>query len=102
MDKIHLEIKDEKWNMYLTNKDKGKGEILERLGFNNVDKQKFDELIYRKICFNYLYNLRKNEYGAYLFNICAELETIHGNLRKTTIALKYLPDLGIIQVNTIT
>jgi hypothetical protein len=102
MDKIHLEIKDEKWDKYLTNKDKGKGELLERLGFNNVDKKKFAELIYRKICSNYLYNLRKNEYGAYLFNVCAELETIHGNMRKTTIALKYLPDLGVIQVNTIT
>lgn len=102
MDKIHLEIRDEKWDKYLTNKEKGKGEILERLGFKNVDKQRFADLIYRKICSNYLYNLRKNEYGDYLFNVCVELETIHGNIRKTTIALKYLPDLGVIQVNTIT
>lgn len=102
MDKIHLEVKDEKWDKYLTNKEKGKGELLERLGFKEMDKERFTDLIYRKICSNYLYNLRKNEYGDYLFNICAELETIHGSLRKTTIALKYLPDLGIIQVNTIT
>ena len=102
MDKIHLEIKNEKWDKYLINKENGKGEILERLGFENVDKQRFADLVYRKICSNYLYNLRKNEYGAYLFNVCVELETIHGNLRKTTIALKYLPDLGVVQVNTIT
>lgn len=102
VDKIRLEIKDEKWDNYLINKEKGKGEILERLGFKNMDKQRFADLIYRKIASNYLYNLRKNEYGDYLFNVCVELETIHGNLRKTTVALKYLPDSGVIQVNTIT
>lgn len=101
MDKIHLEIEDEKWDKYLTNKEK-KGELLERLGFKNVDKKRFTKLVYEKICSNYLYNLRKNEHGACLFNVCAELETIHGNLRRTTIALKYLPELGVVQVNTIT
>lgn len=101
MDKILLEIEDEKWDKYLTNKEK-KGELLERLGFKNIDKKRFADLVYRKICSNYLYNLRKNEHGAYLFNVCAELETIHGNIRKTTIALKYLPELGVVQVNTIT
>ena len=102
LDKIRLEIKDIKWDEYLLNKVHGKGKILEILGYKEIDKERFIKTIYSKICSNYLYNLRKNKFGDYLFDVCVELETINGNIRKTMIALKYLPDSGEMYVNTIT
>lgn len=102
LDKIRLGIKDEKWDKYLVDKVEGKGKILESLGYKEIEKERFIKTIYSKICSNYLYNLRKNEYGDYLFNVCIELETVNGNMRKTMVALKYLPNSGEMYVNTIT
>ena len=44
----------------------------------------------------------RNEYGVMIFDVCVELPTINGHMRKTTVALKYLPDSGEMQVITIT
>ena len=55
-----------------------------------------------KIQRSYIYNLRQNEYGDLLFNVCVELPTIHERIRKTTIALRYHPDTGKMDVVTIT
>ncbi len=43
-----------------------------------------------------------NEYGDLKFNVCVELPTAHGNLRRTTVALKYFPEREQISVITIT
>jgi len=99
--KIRMNILDEKWNKYLVNKETGKGVILEKIGYSYDDKKKFIKQIYKKICCNYLYNLRW-KYGVLLFDVCVEVPTVNGNLRKTTIGLKYLPQIGEIQVITIT
>lgn len=103
-DKIKLRIDDEKWGKYLVDKEgkSSKGVILEKLGFTCSQKDEFEEIIYRKICDNYLYNLRQNEHGALLFNVCIELPTQEGNVRKTTIAMKYIPDNGEMYVVTVT
>lgn len=101
-EKINLRISDDKWNKYLTDKEKGKGRIVELLGYASADKERFIREVSRLICTNYIYNLRKNEYGDLLFNTCIELLTINGNPRKTTVALKYHPDDGTIDIITIT
>ncbi|MCL2199890.1 MAG: hypothetical protein FWB80_13305, partial [Defluviitaleaceae bacterium] len=58
--------------------------------------------IYKEICQNYIYNLRMNEYGDAMFNVCIELSTVNERIRKTTIALKYLAKTGEISLVTIT
>lgn len=101
-EKITLNISDNKWKKYLTNKEHGKGHIMELLGYDGDDKVRFRKEIFQQICANYIYNLKKNQYGDLMFNVCMELPTVHGNLRKTTIALKYHPDLGLVDVVTLT
>lgn len=101
-EKIQLNILDNKWNKYLTDRKNGKGEILETLGYKPIDREKFIKDIFIKIHYNYLYNLTINEFGDLIFDVCIELETINRNIRRTTVALKYLPDTGEIQIVTIT
>lgn len=101
-EKIDLYISDDKWNKYLTDKEKGKGKIIESLGYGSGGKKYFTKEVFKHICANYVYNLKKNEYGALMFNVCVELPTINGHIRKTTIALKYHSDTGIIEVVTVT
>ena len=101
-EKITLNISDDKWSKYLTDKKKGKGLIIESLGYDSDDKKRFTEEAFKKICANYIYNLKENQYGDLMFNVCVEFPTIHGNIRKTTIALKYYPDSGLIDIVTIT
>ena len=99
---IMLKIDDNKWYKYLTDKDKGKGAILEKVGYSPNQKDKFIREVYDKICNNYLYNLRQNEYGDLLFNVCIELQTEDKHIRKTTVALKYIPENGEMYIITIT
>lgn len=101
-EKIHLKISDDKWNKYLTDKEKGKGQIIELLGYKSIDKDSFMKEVFQHICANYIYNLKENEFGDLLFNVCVELPTVNGHIRKTTIALKYHPDIGVIEIITIT
>lgn len=101
-EKIQLNVKDDKWNKYLTDTEKGKGRILETLGYTQPDREKFIKEIFKKICSNYLYNLTQNEYGDLIFDVCIEIPTVNGNVRRTTIALKYLPDTGEMQIITVT
>lgn len=102
LNQLVLNISDEKWERYLVNKEKGKGKIVESLGYGLKDKEIFKDAILKKIQYNYIYNLRKNEFGDLLFNVCVELPTIHKHIRKSTIALKYHPNTGKIDVITIT
>ena len=101
-EKINLQISDDKWGKYLTNKEKGKGRIVESLGYTAAEKERFTGEIFKQICANYIYNLKKNAYGDLMFNVCVELPTANGRQRKTTIALKYHPDTGTMDVVTIT
>jgi hypothetical protein len=101
-EKIDLHISDDKWNKYLTEKDTGKGQIIELLGYDSTNKEQFINEVFKHICANYIYNLRENEYGDLMFNVCVELPTINGHFRKTTIALKYHPDTGAIDIVTVT
>lgn len=101
-EKVLLKIQNNKWDKYLTDKDNGKGFILKKLGFKKEEKDHFIKEIYKKICNNYLYNLRRNEYGDLLFNVCVELQTEASNIRRTTIAIKYIPENGEMYIITIT
>lgn len=103
-EKVTLNISDDKWSKYLTKKEKekGKGQIIELLGYDLDDKERFAREIFKQICFNYIYNLRENKYSDLMFNVCVELPTIHGNIRRTTISLKYHPNTGLVDVVTIT
>lgn len=101
-EKIELHVSDDKWNKYLTNCENGKGQIMKALGYGSVDQERFSKDIFKHICANYIYNLKKNEYGDLMFNVCVELPTVNGHIRKTTIALKYHPDTGIVEVVTVT
>lgn len=101
-EKIALNISDNRWNQYLIDIKGGKGRILESLGYQHSDKERFTKEIFSHICANYIYNLRENEYGAFMFDVCVDLPTIHGNKRKTVVGLKYYPDSGSVEVVTIT
>lgn len=101
-EKLKLNVVEKKWDEYLSDKIRGKGLILEKIGFTKEQKNQFINNVYKKICHNYIYNLRKNEYGDLLFNVCVEFQTTSGNIRKTTIALKYIPENGEMHVVTIT
>lgn len=101
-EKIELHVSDDKWNKYLINSEKGKGQIMEALGYGSLDKERFCKDIFKHICANYIYNLKKNEYGDLMFNVCIELPTVNGHFRRTTIALKYHPNTGIVEVVTVT
>ena len=100
-EKLKLNISESKWQ-YLIGNTTGKGGIINSLDIDDKDKNRFAELIFRHICGNYVYNLRRNNYGDYLFNVCVELPTKSNKIRRTTIALKYYPDSGIIDIVTIT
>ena len=80
----------------------GKGRIVESLGYTAAEKERFTKEVFKQICANYIYNLKKNEYGDLMFNVCTELPTTNGHLRKTTIALKCHPETGTMDVVTIT
>lgn len=101
VEKLKLTLSDGKWE-YLNDDEKGKGGILKSLEFESISKEEFSDIIYRKICNNYIYNLNINEYGDRLFNVCVELPTKSGNVRRTTVALKYKPACGEIDIVTIT
>lgn len=101
-EKLKLNISEDKWNKYLTKDEDGKGEIVSLLGYNPSDKDRFIKEIFKQISANYIYNIRENEHGALMFNVCIEPQTINGHFRKTRIALKYNPDSGIIDLITLT
>ena len=82
--------------------DGKKGEVLASMGYGPEDRDVFIKDVYKKICASYIYNLRKNEYGDLMFNVCVELPTINGHCRKTMVALKYHPDSGEMSIVTVT
>ena len=102
IDKLQLKLEDKKWEKYLCDTEKGKGVLMQKLGYAVEDKDKFTKMVYDKICSNYIYNLELNEYGDLKFNVCIDIPTVNGNLRKTMIALKYFPDTGEISIITVT
>lgn len=101
MEKLKLDFPDGKWS-YVNGNINGKKGIIKSLAFENISKDEFSEIIFKQICGNYIYNLKINEFGDFLFNVCIELHTRSGNIRKTTVALKYKPECGEISVVTIT
>ncbi len=102
IDKLKFLVEDKKWTQYLTDCEKGKGNILKSLGYETHDKEIFIKKIYKQICHSYIYNLDKNDQDVLKFNVCLDLPTINGKYRKTTVALKYEPNTGEISVITIT
>lgn len=101
VEKLKLKMTDPKWG-YLNDEVNGKGNILKSFIFEEISKDDFISIVYAHISRNYIYNLRINEYGDYLFNVCIELPTKHLKFRKTTIALKYKPYDGEMEIITIT
>lgn len=99
--KLKLNVSDDKFG-YLCSDKTGKKGILKSIGYDINQKQNFENDVYQKICKKYIYNLNLNEYGIYKFNVCVDFSTQNGNLRKTTIALKYFSDTGVIELITIT
>lgn len=101
MEKLTLDIPEGKWG-YFNDEEKGKGKILHTIGFDYQKKREFSKMVFKKICGNYIYNINKNEYGDLMFDVCIELATVNGNIRRTTIGLKYHPDTDNISLVTIT
>ena len=101
--KLKFVISDKKWYEYLTSAEEDKkGILLRTIGYGPDDRDAFIRDIYKKICASYIYNLRQNDYGDLLFNVCVDLPTVNGNFRKTLIALKYYPNSGEISIVTVT
>lgn len=105
IERLKINITNNRWINYfnIEKGNNGKAGILETLDIDNISKDEFAEMIFKQICGKYIYNLRKNEYeNNYLFNVCIELLTKNKRKRKTTVALKYKPDSGEIEIVTIT
>lgn len=106
VNKLHLKIDDKKWNEYLLKQEgNGKGKIIESLGYNICDKEKFRRDIFKRICSSYIYKLeRKCRDGKWIwqFCVCIDMPTINDSFRKTTIVLNYFPDTGEMAVITLT
>lgn len=102
LDKLKLTVADNKWDNYLIDTEKGKGKILQSIGYTPDEKERFIKETYKQICSNYIYNLEKNEHNILKFNVCVDLPTTNGHYRKTTVSLKYIPDSGEISIITIT
>lgn len=100
IDKLKLSV-DEKWD-YITGDCWNKRDILTTVGLDTITKDQFVCKVWEKICKNYIYNLDINDYNIRKFNVCLELPTINGRIRKTTLALKYFAKDGIIELLTIT
>ncbi len=101
IEKLTINITDGRLD-YLNSGSTGKDGILKSIGLYNIEKEKFKRIIFRTICGKYIYCLEHNQYGDYKFNVCVELPTSNRNIRKTTIALKYYPNSGEIEILTIT
>lgn len=99
--KLKLTISDGRWG-YLNDSEKGKNGILRVLDYGEQNIDEFLRDIYKKICANYIFNLEMNSYGVLKFNVCIETPTINGTRRKTTVALKYFPESGEMEVLTVT
>ena len=100
--KLKFVISDKKWYEYLTSTEAGKkGILLETIGYGPDNRDAFIKEIYKRICASYIYNLRQNNYGDLLFNVCVDVPTINGNFRKTLIALKYHPNSGEMSIVTL-
>ena len=101
--KLQFIVPEKKWYGYLTSKEtEKKGKLLESIGYGPDDRDEFIKDVYKKICASYIYNLRQNNFGDLLFNVCVDLPTINGNFRKTTVALKYHPNTGEMSIVTVT
>ncbi|WP_040195565.1 hypothetical protein [Candidatus Soleaferrea massiliensis] len=104
VDKLKLKIDDKKWNDYLMDESK-KGPILSTLGYDIEDKETFIREIYKKICSSYIYKLERKLYDekwVWKFCVCVDMPTVNGSYRKTTVVLRYFPDIGEVHVITIT
>ena len=97
IEKLNLVISDDKYFNYLITDKTGKDGILSSLGFDESNKEKFEKEVYEKIRKNYIYNLDYLEdHNVYKFNICIEFRKNDGNMRKVTVAFKYLCESGEI------
>ena len=97
--KLKLIISDKKWYEYLTSTEsEKKGKLLDSIGYGPDDREAFIRDIYKKICASYIYNLRQNEYGDLLFNVCIDLPTINGNYRKTIIKITLFPSRNNLRI----
>lgn len=84
---------------YLKN---AKGDILRRLGLYECSADEMAEIIKKKFSQAHLYNLKySQEYMTSTFNIFIESKTVDGAYAKTMISLKYLPDVGAVQIVTL-
>ncbi len=104
IDKLNLEIADNKWSGYLTS-DSGKGRLLELLGYTESDKEKFKREIYKNICSGYIYKLERKTIDGkniWKFCVCIDMLTVNGSRRKTTVVLNYFPHKGEMHVITVT
>jgi len=103
IDQLKLVIADKKWSRYLiSDEGSGKGRILKTAGYHQEEKERFMRDIYQRVCSSYIYNLRKNDYEALLFDVCIELPMTNDGKRKTVVGLKYDPESGTVEVVTIT
>lgn len=99
--KLRLNISEEKFR-YLCSDKTGKDGIMKSIGYNQNDLAEFCKTVYLKICKKYIFNLERNKYGVYKFNVCIDIPTVEGKYRKTTIALKYSIETGMVDLLTIT
>lgn len=100
---LSLTIENEKFINYLKKEDHGKAQLLRILNLYDISKDKLAMVLFKEIKKCYFYNLDfLNEYNTVKFNVCIELPTKAGKLRKTMISLEYLSTINKLRLITIT
>lgn len=103
MSQLKLGISDTRWEEYLMSGKNGKNGILASLPPEYRSKEGFIKQVYSRMCKKHIFNLRRHlGDGTLLFDVCIELPTLKGHIRKTKVGLKYLPDIMEMQIVTIT
>lgn len=95
--KIKVIIDEKKLNYLMTKKT----DNMNNLGLLNITKEELEQKILINIHNNYIYNIEKNEYGDFMFNVLIELlENYDGERKNVLVSLKYIPDKNELRLIT--
>lgn len=87
-EKIRLVIPDEKFSNYLKTKKSG---TMKALGILNIDKEELQKKILIEVYNNYIYNIERNAFGDFKFNVLIELCENDEKSKNALVSLKYIP-----------
>lgn len=90
-------VVDEKKLEYL---NKNKAGSMQVLGLTDITKEELEKEIRINLYNNYIYNIEKNEYGDFKFNVLVDLFTKDNKVKNALISLKYITDSNELRLIT--